>query len=759
MFHRWSSFVFRRSKLVLALSGLSLIIAIAGMITAGGALSSSGFVDPSSESSKVTEQLANDFGRGREQLIFIFDAGKPVSDPSVQTRVEQAVAPVAADGRVAQVLTAWSGGSPAFIAKDGNSTYAVALLNVADDDAATTLDDLLPKVKAIADPAGLNVSVSGQPAFGKDISTRVTEGIALAESVSIPLTIVILLIVFGTVFAAGLPLLVGALAMGTAIAAVVILANVTQQSIFAINIITLLGLALGVDYSLFMVARFREELRTKSTEDALDRTIATTGKAILSSGITVIFGLAATLFFPVPALRSMGLAGMIVVFMALVFGLTFLPAMLAVLGPRINKYNVRFWRRRAPAAAGAEETSPFWRGVAQQVMRRPVAVLLPVLTALLIAATPFFGLSLTPGGPEILPISAPSRIAFDRLASDFPSGEADPTPVIVTLSKSGSFDAATLSALRAYVEAASSVAHVARVESILTDPATASIDWSRFSGDPSSLPEAAQAIFGRYVRGNVTLVQIVADVDGDRLDSVVKDLRGISVSGLETQVGGSAGISVDTIDGIMSGLTPAIIFVVLGSYLILLLTFGSVFLPIKAIFMTMLSIGASLGALVLVFQDGHGESLLGFTASGQIISTTPILMFCILFGLSMDYEVLMLTRIQEEYSRTGDNRASVAFGLERTAKTITSAAAIMVVAFGAFMLADVVVIKSLGFGLTLAVVIDATIVRGLLVPAAMRLLGRWNWWAPAPITRVVDRLGLGHAEIRPSTASLGSPAD
>ena len=242
------------------------------------------------------------------------------------------------------------------------------------------------------------------------------------------------------------------------------------------------------------------------------------------------------------------------------------------------------------------------------------------------------------------------------------------------------------------------------------------------------------------------LVSVVTGVEGSALEDLVRDLRDLRPAGIGIEVGGSAGAAVDTVDGIASGVVPALIFVFVGSYLILLLTFGSVFLPLKAIFMTLLSIGASLGALVLVFQDGIGERLLGFQASGEIISTTPILMFCILFGLSMDYEVLMLSRIQEEYLRTGDNRASVARGLEQTAKVVTGAALIMVVVFGGFILADIVIIKSMGFGLALAVLIDATIVRGLLVPATMRLMGRWNWWAPDWLSRIVHRIGLGHAE-------------
>jgi len=630
----------------------------------------------------------------------------------------------------------------------------VALLSVQDDAAAAVMTELEPRIEEIAAPAGLALSFGGNPAVGEDIAREVEQGILRAETVAIPLTILIQLLVFGTLLAAGLPLLVGILAMVGAIAAVLLVANVTDQSVFAINIITLLGLALGVDYSLFMVARFREELGRRSPAAALATTMGTTGKAILFSGITVIFGLAATFFFPLPALQSMGLAGMLVVAAALVYGLTFLPAMLAVLGPRINAMPVRFWRRPVGAHGDAPSgESRFWRGIAGAVMRRPIAVLVPTLAVLLLAGVPFLWLDLTPGGPDVLPPGSPARVAAERLAADFPAGEADPIPVLLTVADGSVLSPAGIAALEGFVAQAGALPHVTRVESIVSDPAAEGVDWTV---DSATLPAPAQDLAGRFVRGEKTLVQVVADVDGAAAEAVVRDLRALETGGAAVAVGGVAGTSVDTIDGIKAGLLPAILFVIVGSYLILLLTFGSLILPVKAILMTLLSISASLGTLVLVFQDGRLEGLLGFTATGEIITTTPILMFCILFGLSMDYEVLMLTRIQEEYARTGDNTASVAFGLERTAKVITSAAAVMVVAFGAFMLDDVVIIKSMGFGLTLAVLIDATIVRGLLVPATMRLLGRWNWWAPGPVKGIVDRLGLGHAD--PAPPALGGSA-
>jgi uncharacterized membrane protein YdfJ with MMPL/SSD domain len=469
--------------------------------------------------------------------------------------------------------------------------------------------------------------------------------------------------------------------------------------------------------------------------------MATVGKAILFSGITVIFGLAATQFFPLPALQSMGRAGMVVTALALVYGLTLLPALLAMLGPRINALSIR---RRRGDPGGAE--AGLWHRIASAVMQRPVAVLVTVLVALLVAGLPLLRLDLTPGGPEVLPEDQAPRIVSERLATEFPAADAEPIPVLVTVEDGNPTSSASISALRGLVDDLASIPGVTGAESFVSEELATEpgFSWDTFTGDTGSLPPQIAENVEATVRGGQVLIEVASSASGSQLEQLVRDIRGLSSTGLEIEVGGFGAASVDTLDGISTGLLPAAIFVLVGSYLILLLTFGSVFLPIKAIFMTLLSISASLGAVVFIFQDGNLQGLFGFEATGEIISTTPILMFCILFGLSMDYEVLMLSRIQEEYERTGDNRASVAFGLAQTGKVITGAAAIMVVVFGGFMLADIVIIKSMGFGLALAVLIDVTIVRGLLVPATMRLMGQWNWWAPAPIRRVVVRIGLAH---------------
>ena len=761
MLARWGRVLHAHRTLVLLLSGLGLAASIAVIVAVGASLSAEGFIDDEAESARVEEQLASEFGRGEDALVFLFDAGRPVADPAVRAGVETALAPLNGDPRIARVLTTWNTGNPRFVSTDGDATYAVALISP-DAEVDGEVDELAALVARPAQAAGFDVAVGGGVTIGEAIGTEVEEGILRAETVSVPLTILIQLVVFGGLVAAGVPLLVGALAIVGSLAVVFALSQTGFQSVFATNIVIMLGLGLGVDYSLFMVARFREEVRLRSVPDALAVAMATVGKAILFSGVTVIVGLAATQFFPLPALRSMGQAGMIVVALALVYGLTFLPALLALLGPRINAIPIgvpsrprRRGERQAAAVGGAE--GGFWHAVAQAVMRRPVAVLVPVLLALLVAGVPFLRLDLTPGGPEVLPTDSEPRLVDERLDAEFPAGEAEPIPVLVAAADGNPLSPASVQALRGFVAAVAAIPGVARVESFVTpgSETAAAYDWGTYTGDPATLPPDLQPVIGETVRGDAPLVQVATGASGAALEELVRDIRALDPAGLEIEVGGFAAAAVDTVDGIRAGVVPAMLFVLVASYLILLLTFGSVFLPLKAIFMTLLSISAALGAVVLVFQDGHLEGLLGFQASGEIISTTPILMFCILFGLSMDYEVLMLARVQEEYQRTGDNTAAVAHGLERTAKVITGAAAIMIVVFGGFILADIVIIKSMGFGLALAVLIDATIVRGLLVPATMRLMGRWNWYAPAPVRRLVDRLGLAHAETASPVASSG----
>ena len=749
MFLSWGTLVAAHSRRVLLVSSLLLVAAMTAVVAVGSDLSALGFVSDDAESSRVAETVENDFGFSNNNLVFLFDAGGPVNDPNIQAAIDESIAPLRGRPDVLMVQTAWEDNNPAMVSTDGTSTYVVVSLDPGAILSPGEMEEIEHLVTSTAAAHGLEVSFGGLQPVQNDLTEKSEEGVMRAELFSIPITLVILVLVFGSLVAAGLPLVIGVVTILSATAVIFVLSQMGYQSIFAANVVTMLGLGLGIDYSLFMVTRFREELRTRSTDEAVAVTTATVGKAIFFAGITVILGLAATQFFPLPALQSIGQAGMIVTAMALIFGLSTLPAMLAIIGPRINAVHIG---RRRNAAAASE--GGFWHGVAHAVMVRPILILGASMIVLLVVAFPALHMNLTPGGVEMLPEETRSRVVTERLKSDFAADEADALSVLVHLGDDRPVSPTGVQAIQSVITDIENVEGVTGVESVFSPhlEATTGWNWSAWNGDPDSLPAPVTSSIESTVRDQVVLMQVTTSLSGDEAQSIVRDIRGLNYPTVDILVGGAAAESADTLDGIKDGIAPAILFVLVGAYIILFLSFGSVLLPLKAIFMGALSIVASVGAVVFIFQDGAMESLLNFQANGTIVAINPILIACILFGLSMDYEVLMLSRIQEEYERTGDNTHSVATGLSRTGQVITGAAAIMVIVFGGFILADIVVIKSLGFGLALAVLVDATIVRGLLVPSTMRLMGRWNWWAPAPLRSLVHRLGMAH------TSEVGQPA-
>lgn len=472
------------------------------------------------------------------------------------------------------------------------------------------------------------------------------------------------------------------------------------QSVFGINVITMLGLGLGIDYSLFLVKRYREELGRRSRPEALTVTIETVGKAVFFAGVTVVLGLGGTQFFDMPQLRSLGQSGMLVTASAMFFGLTLLPATLMLLGNRINKGRVG---RRTVDESGE---SAFWAGVAHRVMRRPVITLITTIGVLGVMAFPLSDIRQDPGGVDMLPTSSEPRQVLEHIGENFPLASTDPIYVILD-----------------------------------------SIDGQAVSVTTTNL-SAIDGVVAVNVTGqtNATLIEVISGFDAMDSAPIVESIRDLSTAELSLMVGGTAAINVDGNSIVADGLLPAILFIFASSYIVLLLTFGSVLLPLKAMFMSALSISASLGVVVWVFQWGNFEGLLNFQSNGGIISLVPILVASILFGLSMDYEVLLLSRIQEEYEATGDNRRSIATGLGHTGQVVSGAATIMVAVFGGFMLADITMLKSLGFGLAFAVLLDATVVRGILVPTTMSLMGKWNWWSPAWLARIVNLVGVSHSQ-------------
>ena len=749
MFLRWGRVISTYSRLVLLLSAVSLVASIVALLVIRPELQENALVGDSAESIQVAGELADRFGRGDNTIVFLIDADGPIADPAVAARVAAALTPLTPDRGVVRVIGVTTGGDPSFVSRDGRSSYALAQV---DETGVRNSADLVSAVADSAAAQGLRATATGATVVNDDVTVAVQEGLIRAEIIAIPLTIVFLILIFGGLVAAGLPLITGGFGIIATLAVTFAISFVTDQSVFSLNLVTMLGLGLGVDYSLFMVSRFREELAKRSVEDAVAVTVATVGKAVFFSAITVMFGLSATFFFPMPTIAQMGQAGILVVGLALVYGLTFLPALLAVLGHRVNRYAIR--------RPGVGVRDGFWHALAGTVMRRPVAFLVPIMVVLLAMSIPLLTLKLTPGTINIVGSDSPSRVASDRLQSEFATNQGNTIPVVVTAADGDALSAGSVAAGRDLASRIAALPGVTAVDSLTTGAVARAVpfDWPTYSGDPADLPFLLRQGLPLLVDGDATLMEVSFSTDSIGTQAIVEEIRGLDVPGVSSQVGGGAAFTVDLRNGIIDALPEALLFVFAGSYLILLLSFGSLLLPIKAIFMTLLSITSSLGIVILVFQDGWLSGPLGFTADGELIATTPILMFCVLYGLSMDYEVLLLSRVQEEYVKSGRNRESVALGIENTGGIITGAAAIMIVVFGGFVITEVTVIKSLGFGLAVAVLIDATIVRCLLVPATMRLLGRWNWWAPRPVRLAVDRLGFGHTEL-PAPSPSATPAD
>jgi uncharacterized membrane protein YdfJ with MMPL/SSD domain len=780
LFSRWGAFAYRfRRPIVL----VTVLFAIASAIVGArvtSALSAGGWVDPTSESAAVSVRLNDEFGAGRGTLIVLFQ-GEPGTDArsaAVEGAIATSVARLASDSRVEDLVGFAQTGDDRFISTDGRSAYVVARLTITDEQSVDEIDAL----RALIDPpaAGLTYKLAGIGPFTRDQAHQSEKELVQAETVSAPFVLLILLAVFASVVAAGLPLLVAALTIPTALGGIFLVAQVTDLSIYVQNVATMLGLALAIDYSLFMVSRFREELRRgRTVAQAVETTVATSGKAVAFSGLAVAIGLSGLLLFRPTALRSFGIGGSLVVASSVFFALTFLPAVLGMLGPRVNALSLagfaatirrRLGRPTDMQAAAARRSR--WAAVAHLVMARPFAFLVPTLIFLLVAGTPFLRLAQGIPNASTLPPGLESRDAAVALATDFKAGETTPITVLATVDGDPTSPAniARIEKLAGAIDAIDGIDRVEGPFSGLRDPQTG----APLTGDPlalffaapsSQLPPAFAAardqLKAAYIRGSVVRLDAISPIDAvsPAGTALIPRIRGAVVDGVSTQVGGLAAEGADFMTSQANTIPYAIGVTLLASAVILYLLFGSVVIPAKAVVMTLLSITASFGALVWIFQDGNLSNFLGFTSPGFTIAGNPIIMFSVLFGLSMDYEVLLLSRIQEAYRRTGDNTASVAEGLSRTAGVITGAALIMVTVFSAFALAESITIKSIGVGMAIAVLVDATIIRVLLVPATMRLMGRWNWWAPGPLGRLAARLGFSHVEDEAGADGVGHSVD
>jgi RND superfamily putative drug exporter len=694
-----------------------------------------------SESARVDDLLNGKLHQAPSQAVVVFQSTQtPVNDPAYQQELHDFMN----RARTFQYVSAVVPGS---IAQDGRTTFVLVNFDKPDDfmvQRFSAFRKLLPTAPA-------QTYVTGSIAVSDDFNRITVQGVERADSVALPISLVLLLIIFSTLVAAVMPLLLAVLSIVVALAIIYALALHLTIDSFVLNIISIVGLGVSIDYSLLVVRRFREELAKRaSVQEAMAWTLATAGEAILFGGLTVAIGFAGLLLFDVPDLASFGLGGIVVVAIAVLAALTLLPAILSILGKRINALRIPLlWRivgtgqpvngvtptLREPAET--YEGRGFWSRWALGVMRRPVLIILVVGAVLLSLSWPVLSINIGSLDATSFPAQVESRHGLDLLNENFPDANLSPIFVVVsTPDGSSMLTASNLNRLATLTQWLSLQPHV-----------TSSIDLLNV---PGFTPQQLIGIYSSGVyRQNAQLVQLASSTTVDDttlitlksdapLDSaagkaLIDHLRADSPTagnGLVILVGGVQATSLDFLRSLYAHFLLVVGFILLATFILLLLMFRSLLLPLKACLMNILSVGVAYGVLVFIFQWGNFSGLLGFTSNGILDHTVPVLLFCVLFGLSMDYEVFLLSRIREEWLRTGDNRQAVAYGLEKTGSVITNAALLFIVVAASFSFTSLVITKEIGVGITAAVLVDATIIRSLLVPATMCLLGRWNWWLP-----------------------------
>ncbi|HVC74995.1 MAG TPA: MMPL family transporter [Candidatus Micrarchaeaceae archaeon] len=755
MFDRWGRFVYRRRWVVLVVSAVLLGLSIAGILAGGTLAGNGGFganLAAGQTQKLVTAEIQPEQAPTGSNMDLIFVSNTlTATDPAFQSAVEQSIARLRADPRVAGIDSPYSVPAIAqssYISKNSHEALVVVHFN----DSSAIAQNFVTQIVSEIQPSAVKVYATGQVPINLAFNTTLEQDLKRAEVVALPITLILLVLIFASFVAAVLPISVGILAIVGGVGGTLFLARFTDVSQYAINVVTLIGLGVAIDYSLFIVNRFRDELAAgASREDAIAKALSTAGRAITFSGVTVAVGLSAMLFFQGTFLASMGAAGAIVVAVAVVYGLTFLPALLSVLGPRVDRLRLPFLGRRKPAGTGA------WHSMAVWVMRRPWFVLVPALAILLVAGTPFLQLRLAQGDVDQLPPSNEARQGYDILVNDFPGQDETTIDAVVYYPNSSPLTADHVGAIYDLTRRLAALPYVLQVNSIVNvAPSLTRAQYQTlYSGPAAQLPSALRQALTLGAGKHIALIGVVTNKQytSDGARSIVTAVRAQSVPDGQVQATGETALDLDIVNYILQRTPIAVGSVLLVTYVVLFLLTGSVILPLKAVLTNLFSISASFGAMVWIFQEGHFSQLLGFTPQ-SIDPSIPVILFSIVFGMSMDYEVLLISRIQEEYRRTGDNQAAVAMGLEKSGRLITGAAAIMVAVFLAFALANVVIIKAIGVGLAIAIAVDATVVRILIVPSVMRILGRANWWAPKPLAILHRRIGAG--EVRPVVERSGS---
>jgi RND superfamily putative drug exporter len=722
-------FVFRHRKAVILTWCVLLIVGAVIGPMAMNALAPGSNHTSSGEAADGYRILEQELGIRPTVLSIVFTSDTLRADnPQFMGEMDKALAGLQGIEKIDPPITYSSTGDPRFISADGHVTYAV--IGVDGDISEGTM--LVSDIREGLQPQPhLTSYVTGEAALWYDIEQSVMVDWKKAEIYTFPLVAIILILVFGSLVAAGVPLAIGGASVALSLAMVFLLVQITPISTTSMIVIVFIGLAISIDYALIMVTRFRQELKAGNrVEECVATTVDTSGKAIFYAALTSMIGFGALISYNLTGFRSFGIGGVSVLMMALAAGLTLVPALLAVLGPRVNRLAI--FRQ-------SEREGTFWYRLARWEMRYPALVLLIVVPLIGLLSWPVLNLNIQNTGASDVTESSEARQGFEVLSERFGAGELAPIQVAVT-TRSTILDTDKVAALYDFTREIAGNEEVVRIESIVNlNPSITSDQYQFMYADPDSIldPQIKGAL-DQLTTDQATLVQVYTKSDplSPEAEALVTFIRELEPDGLTTYVTGSAALHKDSMDQAYSYFPWVLLIIGTTTFLALLWLFKSVLLPIKAVILNMASVAAAYGIVVFIFQEGHFSGVLGFTATGGIEPVIPIMAFCVIFGLSIDYEVFLLSRIREEWVKTGDNTTSVAVGLARTGRVITGAAAIMVVVFGSLVIGDMLMLKIIGLTLAMAILIDAAVIRVFMAPALMRVMGKWNWWAPSFLERL-----------------------
>jgi RND superfamily putative drug exporter len=734
MLQRIARLAISAPRRTLAVAALLMVAAGIFGIPVAKSLSASGFQDPNSQSSHAAMILTDKFGQGDLQLLFVISAPGGVTGPAARAVGTQIADKLSHSEHVTSVASPWTtpaAAAASLVSKDGRSGLIVAGIGGGDTNAQKYADALSEKFGY--DRNGVIVRSGGVAMVNAQITDQAQRDVLVMEAIAVPLSFIVLVWVFGGLFTAALPVAIGGMSILGALAVLRLIAFTTDVSIFALNLSTALGLALAIDYTLLIVSRFRDEIARGATrDDALVVTMATAGRTVLFSATTVALSMVAMILFPMHFLKSFGYAGIATVSFTAIAAVVMTPAAIVLLGERLNALNVRKLLRRSRRRPGPSHRSAepqFWYRSTKFVMSRALPIGLAVVALLALAGTPFLGVRWGFPDDRVLPASASARQVGDQLRSDFVNDSATAVNVVIP-----DIDGVSNAELAGYAADLSRVPDVSAVSSPVGTFVSGAL-----AGPPSAATGKAQGSAFLTVRSTAPLFSETSEAQLRRLH----DIPG--PDGRAVEVGGTAQTNRDSVNAITSRLPLVLGLIALITFGLLFLLTGSVVMPLKALVLNVLSLTAAFGAMAWIFQDHHLGGL-GTTSTGTLVANMPVLLFCVAFGLSMDYEVFVVSRIREFWLASGrtraDNDESVALGIARTGRVVTAAALVMSISFAALIAAHVSFMRMFGVGLTLAVVVDATVVRMVLLPAFMRVLGTWCWWAPESLARLHQRFGI-----------------